>query len=129
MPMDSYHRIHATLSLKGVWFCFIYFLLLSGFLLCFFIPISIHKEYFGYWEEDEFLFYVPLEEASTVTEGDAFLSNQQCNITQIYYDSVLNGILKITATCVAKEDANLISIHYGKYTLFEILLKKWKGEI
>lgn len=129
MPMDIYHRIYATLSLKGVWFCFIYLLLLSGLLLCFFVPLTIHQEYFGYWEENTFFFYVPLEKVSTVQQGEAFLSNRKCGNIQISYDTVLTGILKVATTCPFEEDVSQISIHYGKYTLFEILIQKWKGEI
>ena len=93
MLMDVYHRIHASVSFRNAWFCFIYLICLFGMILCFFVPITIHQEYSGYWQVDTFVFYVPLEDASFVVEGDVFLANQKCVRVQLSYDTVLTGIL------------------------------------
>lgn len=94
MPMDVYHRIHASVSFRNAWFCFIYLICLFGMILCFFVPITIHQEYSGYWQVDTFVFYVPLEDASFVVEGDVFLANQKCERVQLSYDTVLTGVLE-----------------------------------
>lgn len=128
MPMEVYHRIHASISFRSAWFCLIYLVCLFGVLLCFFAPITVHREYSGYWQDDVFVFYVPLEEASFVIEGEAFLANHSCEPVQLSYDTALTGILEAKTTCSQNQDTQ-VSIHAGTYTLFEILIQKWKGEL
>ena len=128
MPMDVYHRIHASVSFRNAWFCFIYLICLFGMILCFFVPITIHQEYSGYWQVDTFVFYVPLEDASFVVEGDVFLANQKCERVQLSYDTVLTGVLEAKPIC-PKDTSTKVSIHSGTYTLLEILIQKWKGEL
>ena len=128
MPMDVYHRIHASVSFRNAWFCFIYLICLFGMILCFFVPITIHQEYSGYWQVDTFVFYVPLEDASFVVEGDVFLANRKCERVQLSYDTVLTGVLEAKTIC-PKDTSTQVSIHSGTYTLLEILIQKWKGEL
>lgn len=127
MPMDVYHRIHIPVSFHVAWLCFIYLICLFGIMLCFFVPITIHQEYSGYWQDDAFVFYVPLDDASFVADGDAYLSSQKCESIQLSYDTVFTGVLEAKAICPKSANKN-VSIHFGTYTILEILIQKWKGE-
>ena len=56
------------------------------------------------------------------------VANQKCERVQLSYDTVLTGVLEAKTIC-PKDTSTKVSIHSGTYTLLEILIQKWKGEL